>query len=104
MQPVYERWNERKITFANAPEISPPYVASGPLAARSWKVVDITSIVVGEKGVSLALTTTAPNAATFASRETGKRGPRLVIEQQPEETTTRSTTTTTTETSPQSPP
>jgi hypothetical protein len=103
VQPVYGRWSERKITFANAPELAPPYVVSGPLAARSWKVVDITSIVVGEKGVSLALTTTSPNAVMFASRETRKRGPRLVIEQEPQETTTRSTTTTT-ETSPQPPP
>jgi hypothetical protein len=104
VQPVYGRWGERKITFANAPEISPPYVASGPLAARSWKVVDITSLVVGQKGVSLALTTTFPSGvAIFASRETGKRGPRLVIEQQPQEASTR-TTTTTIETSPPSPP
>ena len=104
VQPVYGRWGERKITFANAPELAPPYVASGPLAARSWKVVDITSIVLGEKGVSLALTTTSPNGAMFASRETRKRGPRLVIEWRPEETTTSSTTTTTTTSSPQSPP
>jgi len=104
VQPVYGRWGERKITFANAPEISPPYVASGPLGARSWKVVDITSIVVGERGVSLALTTSSPNGAVFASRETRKRGPRLVIERQPQETTTTRSTTTTTTTTPQPSP
>jgi len=104
VQPVYGRWGERKITFANAPEISPPYVASGPLAARSWKVVDITSIVVGEKGVSLALTTNSPNGAMFASRETGRRGPSLVIERQPQETTTTRSTTTTTTATPQPSP
>ena len=98
VQPVYERWSERKITFANAPKLAPPYVASGRLTGRSWKVVDITSLVVGEKGVSLALTTTSPQGAMFASRETRKRGPRLVIEQRPEETTTGTTTTTTTTT------
>ena len=98
VQSVYGRWSERKITFANAPEPAPPYVVSGPLARRSWKVVDITSIVLGEKGVSLALTTTSPTGAMFASRETRKRGPRLVIERQPPETTTGTTTTTTTTT------
>jgi hypothetical protein len=103
VQLVYGRWGERKITFTNAPELSRPYVASGPLGARSWKVVDVTSLVVGEKSVSLALTTSSPNAAMFASRETRKRGPRLVIERRPEETTTGSTTTST-GTSPQPPP
>jgi hypothetical protein len=103
VQLVYGRWSERKITFANAPEFSPPYVASGPLSARSWQVVDVTSLVVGEEDVSLALTTSSPNRAMFASRETRKRGPRLVIERQPPDTTTTRSTTTT-ETSPQPPP
>ena len=37
-------WRERKITFLNAPSLSTDFVPSGPLKARSWKAVDVTSL------------------------------------------------------------
>ena len=82
---VEEPWRERKITFLNAPSLSPSFVLSGPLKARSWKAVDVTSIVEeassGEDDyVSFALTTRSQNAVELASRETGFHGPRLVVE------------------------
>ena len=40
-----EGWRERRITFENAPRVSPRYVSSGRLRARAWKAVDITSLV-----------------------------------------------------------
>lgn len=90
---VGERWRERRITFANAPELSPGFVPSGPLRAGAWKAVDVTSLVSGdEKGISFALTTVSPKGAEFASRETGLHGPRLVVERQ-SNATTQSTTT-----------
>jgi hypothetical protein len=56
-------------------------MSSGPLRARAWKAVDVTSLVTGETGeVSLALTTVAPAGILFASRESGLKGPRLVVE------------------------
>jgi hypothetical protein len=88
VQLVYGRWKERAINFVNAPELMPSSVASGPLRARSWKAVDVTSLSIGENGVSFALTTESSNAAVFTSRETGFHGPRLVVEE------TRSVTTT----------
>jgi hypothetical protein len=96
---VDERWRERRITFANAPEMSPDFMMSGPVRARSWKAVDVTWLVADtEKRVNLALTTASPKGAEFASRETGLRGPRLVVERREEDTTTtRSTTTSTLE-------
>jgi hypothetical protein len=83
---VEEPWRERKITFLNAPSLSSPsFIRSGPLKARSWKAVDVTSIVEeasgGEDYVSFALTTRSPNALELASRETGLHGPRLVVEE-----------------------
>jgi hypothetical protein len=82
---VEEPWRERKITFLNAPSLSPSFIRSGPLKARSWKAVDVTSIVEeasgGEDSVSFALTTRSPNALELASRETGLHGPRLVVEE-----------------------
>ena len=82
---VDEPWRERRITFLNAPSLSPTFVLSGPLKARSWKAVDVTSIVeeasgAGDDYVSFALTTRSENAVELASRETGLHGPRLVVE------------------------
>jgi hypothetical protein len=81
---VEEPWRERKITFLNAPSLSPDFVLSGPLRARAWKSVDITSLIEQLSGdeayISLALTTKSLNAVELASRESGMRGPRLVVE------------------------
>ena len=91
---VGERWRERRITFANAPAVSPNFVMSGPLQAGAWKAVDITSLVTGdERRLSFALTTVSAKGAEFASRETGLHGPRLVVERQENVTTTSTTTT-----------
>lgn len=83
---VEEPWRERKITFLNAPSLSPSFIHSGPLKARSWKAVDVTSLVEeasgGEDYVSFALTTRSRNALELASRETGLHGPRLVVEEE----------------------
>jgi hypothetical protein len=88
IQLVYGRWREHKINWGNAPEVAPPFVASGPLRARKWKAVDVTSLVAGEESVSFALTTRSPKGLEFASRETGLHGPRLVVERAEDETTT----------------
>ena len=94
---VDEPWRETEITFINAPSLAPDFVLSGPLKARSWKAVDVTSLVEDSEGgkfVSFALTTKSSNAVELASRETGLRGPRLVVERKgnrgapPSETTT----------------
>ena len=81
---VEEPWRERQITFLNAPTLSPDFIMSGPLKARAWKAVDVTSIVEEAGGVedfvSFALTTRSRNAVELASRETGLHGPRLVVE------------------------
>ena len=81
---VEEPWHERKITFLNAPSLSPTFVLSGPLKADSWKAVDVTSIVEEASGgadyLSFALTTRSQSALELASRETGLHGPRLVVE------------------------
>jgi hypothetical protein len=84
-----EPWRERKITFLNAPPLSPTFILSGPLKARAWKAVDVTSIVEeadgGDRYVSFGLTTRSQNAVELASRETGLHGPRLVVERNPDD-------------------
>ena len=85
---VEEPWRERQITFLNAPSYSPDFVMSRRLRAGAWTAVDVTSIVKeasgGEDYVSFALTTRSHNAVELASRETGLRGPRLVVERESE--------------------
>jgi len=82
---AYDSWRERKITFANAPGLSPDYMLSGPLKAHAWKAVDVTSLTDDVSGaddgsVNLALTTTSSKGLDLASRETGLHAPRLVVE------------------------
>jgi hypothetical protein len=90
---VAERWRERRITFANAPAPSQDFVSSGPLRAKAWQAVDVTSLVSDDEGyVSFVLTTTAMKGAAFASRETRRHGPRLIVERQDDQTTTSTTT------------
>jgi acid phosphatase type 7 len=77
-----ERWRERRITYENAPRISPLWVASGPLTAGAWTAVDVTALIgdAEEKEISFALSTAALRSIELASRESGVTGPRLVLE------------------------
>jgi hypothetical protein len=86
-------WNERRITFENAPRPSSRFVSSGRLRAGAWKAVDVTSLVGSiDSQVSFVLTTVGTRAIIVASRETGLHGPRLVIEYDESKTTTLPTT------------
>jgi hypothetical protein len=80
---AYDSWREGRITYANAPSLSPDFVVSGPLKARAWKAVDVTSLTDqlsgGDNSVTLALTSASAKGVDLASRETGLHGPRLVV-------------------------
>ncbi len=74
-------WKESSITYANAPVISPSPVGSAPAySSGAWTTVDVTSIVTATGSANLALTTSAANALSLASRESGTKSPVLVIE------------------------
>jgi acid phosphatase type 7 len=92
-------WGDRTITWNNAPAVGPVVASSGPTAAGKWLSIDVTPLVVGNGGVSVALTTTSSSALRLASKESGGNGPRLVVE-----TTDSSTTTTTTAPAPSGDP
>jgi hypothetical protein len=97
---AYDSWRERRITFANAPSLSPDYMLSGPLRAHAWKAVDVTSLTDEMSGdddddsVNLALTTTSSKGLDLASRESGLHAPRLVVERGGREGGAPTTTTT----------
>jgi hypothetical protein len=70
-------WNERRIKFRNAPRPGATVASSGAIT-RGWKEIDVTSSVRLGSGVSFALT--GGRALRLASRESGARRPRLVLE------------------------
>jgi len=92
---VRSDWREARITYVNAPRLAPTFVASGPVRARAWKAVDVTSLVAGaQDSISFVLTTASVRGGVFSSRETGLHGPRLVVETMRNDTTQSTTTTT----------
>lgn len=72
-------WRERTLTFANRPRVR--RVASRSAAVRSGRriAVDVSSLVVRKGSVSLALTALGGRSVTLASRESGRRAPRLSL-------------------------
>ncbi len=93
---IDERFRERRITFANAPDLSGDSVTSGPVRAGAWKAVDVTMLATDEEDyVGFALTSDSSKGVEFASRETGLRGPRLIVQRRAG--TTTGTTSTSTE-------
>lgn len=73
-------WQERGITWSNAPAIGASIRESGPIAAGAWVEVDVTSLIKGNGLISLALTSSSPTATGFNSREAAANPPTLVIQ------------------------
>jgi hypothetical protein len=76
-----DAWQERRLTYANAPRLSLRYTSSKPVRRGAWSAVDVTSFVedVGDVGdVNLAITTRNRLGIAFDSRES-KQAPRLVV-------------------------
>jgi hypothetical protein len=72
-------WEERGLTYRNAPRPALRYAASHPVRRGAWSAVDVTPFVTDDEDeVSLAITTRSALGASFASRET-LQGPRLVV-------------------------
>jgi hypothetical protein len=73
-------WTETGLTYNNAPGFGGVAASSGPLAAGTWVEIDVTSLIVADGPLSLALTTTSGTAMSLASREAGATSPQLIIE------------------------
>ena len=77
-------WGERSITYATARRAAPrPTILSGPLRGGAWATIDVTPLVRPRSFVTLALATRGAAPIGIASREAGRRGPRLVVESDP---------------------
>ncbi|MCC6750045.1 MAG: DNRLRE domain-containing protein [Deltaproteobacteria bacterium] len=73
-------WSESDVTWNTRPAMTGAVVASiARASASSWVEVDVTSGVVGQTVVSLAVLPRSTDGFAFSSRETGAQGPRLVL-------------------------
>ncbi|HJR98341.1 MAG TPA: DNRLRE domain-containing protein [Actinomycetota bacterium] len=72
-------WDERSVTYSNAPAFGAPVATSGPLPAGGWTSVDVSSLVSGPGPVSLALTTPTKVAFSIGSRESVSTAPQLEL-------------------------
>ena len=72
-------WDEAGITYNNAPSMGNIIGTSNPVAAGTWKEMDVTSLVSGNGLVSFGLKTAGSTAISFASRESGANAPQLVV-------------------------
>lgn len=71
-------WDERTITYSNAPPVGAVAASSGAFPAGRVSI-DVTPLVAGNGTVNLALTSTSSTSLLMSSRETGSDGPRLSV-------------------------
>lgn len=93
VHPVSGPWGEKKITWSNAPAPDAAVASSGALAAGTWASIDVTSLVTGNGAVNLVLAGSS-GGATFPSRESSSKRPKLLVETAGSTTTTTTTPTT----------
>lgn len=72
-------WNERSITFNNAPALGSQIGSYGAIRSSTWIEIDVTALVKGNGTFSLAVTGINGTAVSLASRESGTFVPQLVI-------------------------
>jgi acid phosphatase type 7 len=73
------RWSERRITAANAPALRGAALRAA-VSRRGWISLDVSRLVRRPGIVDLALAfASPPGKITFASRESGRHAPRLIV-------------------------
>jgi Right handed beta helix region len=76
-------WQEKSITYANAPGLGPILASSLPFKIGSWVSFDVTPFIAGNGKWSVALTTRAKSVLRISSREQRAYAPQLVVEAAP---------------------
>lgn len=85
-------WTEAALTWPTRPSVSAPAATLGAVARNTWVEVDVTSLVVGDGQLDLAITSTSTDGAAYDSREVAGLGPQLVVTLAEATTTTRTVT------------
>jgi hypothetical protein len=73
-------WQERDITYNNAPEYKDKVGTSDKFPANKWVEVDVSPLVTGDGTISIALTGINQTAINLASRDDNSNKPELLVE------------------------
>ena len=71
-------FNEKSVTYQNAPGVTGVVGSSGPLVL-GWSSVDVTPLVLGRTAVTIAVTSASIATISFASRESTSFSPMLEV-------------------------
>ncbi len=99
-------WTETGVNYNNMPALGSRLGSTGPVNARSWTEIDVSSAVVGNGTFDFALASTSATALSLSSRE-GAQPPELIVQtgsQPPAATSTPTRTPTATATRTSTPP
>jgi hypothetical protein len=72
-------WGETTLNYSNAPALGSLLGTTSPVAAGTWKELDVTNQVKGNGLVSFGLDTPGVTTISLASREAGANAPQLVV-------------------------
>ena len=73
-------WDERKLSYPDAPPVGRVLGQSGPTSKDQWVTVDLLPPVDRNGSITLALTAARFSSGWYASRETGAAAPQLIIQ------------------------
>jgi parallel beta-helix repeat protein len=71
-------WEERQVTYNNAPSIGSPIGSTGSFSGGKWLTIDVSDVVNGDGSYAFALTTPSSTAIKLTSSE-GTNKPQLQV-------------------------
>ncbi len=74
------KWDEKKMTYPQAPGLSSVIASSGPIEEGTWVTFDLSEFVTGEGSYSFAITTLSTRSISLASHESGINAPQLIVD------------------------
>ena len=86
-------WQEKTITYKNAPPVGSVAATSQPVSANTWVSIDVTRLISGNGKLALALTSPNGGPLRMASRESGRYAPQIIVEAAPANATLTQTAT-----------
>ena len=73
-------WDERTLSYPNAPPVGPVLGRSGPIRSNQWVTVDLLPPADRNGPITLALTAARFSTGWYASRESGATAPQLEVQ------------------------
>lgn len=72
-------WGEGKIDYRNAPAMGGSLAVSPAIIAANWVSLDVTGYVTGNGTYSFGISTSGSPGLKIAARESGTKGPKLIL-------------------------